>query len=649
MSTASPAPEPEKEASIRAYRPDPFALPTETRGRFYLLVVTALLLAWNLPYSWIEVPDLFAVPDPTRERDAASSVPIEIQELARKAIPGGLEALTEEEQRTLIAFYQESWEDMSGVELTWLRITAPLSFVGLLLPLAIFFAWFHRRSDGAETLDKPSAPRLHAEIEHLSQRLGILPRPELVVRPGFLGGRASGGRGGPRIELSGSPRWIEKTWNDLGRAVLLHELGHVVNKDFRIRELVRWLYLVLCLFLFGGLVYLLSTGRLSDGLELLVRNLSILGAAWVMWAGMVRDREFFADQRAASWGYGKPLRQRLSLPAPHDESERRDDTRSRWIRTVRAWLARKHHPTNAERVEALGNMRHFFSLSFGFTFSTSLLLSIPVSSFGYFARDLFTSAAIPAIPLLAALPSRGLLLPALVALFLTFSAVLAIAAIFFVRSLGLQVLREGLADRLERRGSAVALAKLLGLSFTFSLGFEVGLAIWNGPPSSIATVLGFFPVFVLLWVWLVQIYAAGRWALGACSGPTPPRRLIRFISVAGAAQWILLAWSAATTRLLLYFLHAPELPQNLPFATAGSLATILLAVFAFCTLVIAVVFWAITVLLIESRPTPCRQCGHDPSTRPGIENLCLSCGTPRASWLFPPAFDLRLGFRPLAP
>jgi len=77
---------------------DPFALPSETTGRFRILVVFALVATWGLVVQWIEIPNFML---------NGNEIPADIQELITEMIQGGVVAISIEDQIRIESFRRE--------------------------------------------------------------------------------------------------------------------------------------------------------------------------------------------------------------------------------------------------------------------------------------------------------------------------------------------------------------------------------------------------------------------------------------------------------------------------------------------------------------------------------------------------------------
>ncbi|MDA8019812.1 MAG: M48 family metalloprotease [Thermoanaerobaculia bacterium] len=610
---------------------DPFALPPETLGRFLLLVVAALIAAWSLPSYFLEVP-LFV--------DHLNRIPDDVVELTQKAAVEGFSSLDGDDKRRL---YEWAAEHPLFGEAHRRQVLRSLASLGVVLGLAVvamFLAWF-RRPPFVPLLAR-QVPEIHGEVTHLARRLGIVPPPGLAVGGGFLDGKAFCGRQGAIIALGGEPRWLARCWNDLWRSVLLHELGHVVNRDSRVREIARWLWIVFAFSLTVALLLLISQGKLSAAASMVTRNAVLFVAAWWLWAGLVRERELYADQRVVTWGYGSALARRLSLPQSH--GWRPDDVgeSGAWLDRIRRWSSGARHPSNLDRLKALDRPQQFFRLSPRLALLTGLVLALPIANAGPLLHDLLLPAGLLAAPMFLLPMGHLVILPSLVVLVSLFMMTIAFG---ISGSLGLQTLRSALAERWRGVGSHRGIEKLILPAFCFAGGLQVGLVPWTGWPVSALSVLATLVLWTALgWSWLAVTWSSGRWVLGACTGSRPPRVLIGLSRWIGVAVLVLLAWPVVAHRALTTAAARAGI-SGLPSDVRVSIE-VLLALLAGSGLVcVIVVCFVVLPAFLRSRKVACELCGRAASRRSGIEAHCLNCSTPLASWLCLVPVDVWLGFR----
>jgi hypothetical protein len=188
-----------------------------------------------------------------------------------------------------------------------------------------------RKRYGALPLTEENAPSAVRQVQLLARQHNISPVPSLECstrRAEPLAAMTFGFRRSPvLLFLSGSPRILEKawddgTWNNCYTAVALHELGHIAEGDAQDREQAKAIWWALAI---GGylpllLVLLIGTflswrGKTAPIPIYLSAALALqftveLGVVFAIWLGLSRVRERYADWRAVSGGMQKTLKER---------------------------------------------------------------------------------------------------------------------------------------------------------------------------------------------------------------------------------------------------------------------------------------------------------------------------------------------------
>jgi hypothetical protein len=635
---------------------DPFIFPSETRGRFRLLVVAALLVGLNLAQVVVEV---------TRGQADRVRLTKALEEYGGIKIIDPSNPNRAELEDMLRKYYVLS---KACLPIIAGRLLIPAQALTLLTILAVGIYTRHPRRVRCRhqplPLSEEQAPEVVGYLRRCAERLGV-PGLRIEHRPGFGEGQAYGLRGREALLLYGSPGLLERGWGNTLKTIVLHELGHVVNRDAADREKARavWkaLLVVLCLgmaivgvFVLQGAIHLWS----AQGARVALRALlALAGKACVLgWpfvglllvvrliqAGLIRSRELYADWRVASWGFGGTLDRLLQM---------RERRRDRWWE--RLWGL---HPSYQLRREVLADPRRLFRVSPDLAFVTGVLLMVVLGSgfplliqLGFLVSavsgvlaGVAPSAGNPSLLLLEMLFLQGL--PAL--LFLCAS--LAVVSYLVTGTLGVQVQREAVADLAgERPSRSWGYLRLLVPALLLSLGMEVGHLL--APLSPLPTVLArpallpvWFVGFTLFtWLWLVYVRAATRLSLGIRLGSTDPRRLRSFVLLSAIFLLTVLYWPAAVMRVA-SMIQANQLPPWLTGAQDSRehyvysyvMTPMMLAVFAS----VIYLFWAGAGLVAASlsllrRRNRCPACGDAVSCGFAIGRICHVCGNNLAPWVY---------------
>jgi len=495
---------------------DPFAFPSETKGRFRMLLAAALALAWSLGSHLVAVPRAPIIP---------ADISPETREVLDRMIARETDPLTPEERSKARELFR-SYVPMMEYNLLKLVLSVFLLFA---IVAGTVFLYLRqpgrlRRRYGARRLTPEESPRVTADLERLALRIGLPRVPWWEYRPGFSDGLALGPRGREVVVISGSPKLLEATWSDVHRAVVLHELAHFVNGDVRIREISwsLWRTLVWTVAVLGcGIaVVSLATGELrvplfgessrtfwdffgTAGKTALI----LLGAGWI-WAELIRVREFYADWRVATWGFLESLRQRLRLTSSYSPP---------W-RSSRLSRALRHHPSNERRLEVLEDPRELFRVTPELAFLSGFLLALVFGQLAPLVDDFVFVAMIFVGPLFLFLGPFAFLFPLALAVLAT-----SMIAHWITGALGVQVQRETVADLAENVGGGRGYLRLGKAALLLALGLETGLLLtpWGGPIATLEVPLWVVGSTFLLWLWLgYQRRMASLW-LG--SRPSPGR------------------------------------------------------------------------------------------------------------------------------
>ncbi|MGW0843343.1 M48 family metallopeptidase [Streptomyces sp. NPDC002787] len=334
--------------------PDPFALPSGAKFRF-VLVVTALVGTMVFIHNL-----LYFTFSPDRDRAVAlyqrcAAAPADADQGA------GTDALSHAQAfLTCIAPYerQKAWWVLGGLLLLAVTATA----IYLLLPKYLVR---RGRLEPVSPYDPDQAPLL-ARLHSLCQEAGLPRAPEFLVSDlddRKVDAYAFGRSGRHRVALAQGTVWAFGRAPRQARAVVLHELAHLRNKDVDITYLTVALALA---FVPTGLlplaVALIGTPA-SNVLSVGWRALVLVALVWVTCASVLRTREYGADVRAAGWGAGPGLLDVVGTgsgrPVP-------------WWR--RGPLA--PHPSGAARAAEIVRPRELFRLGFTECFAAGLAVSV---------------------------------------------------------------------------------------------------------------------------------------------------------------------------------------------------------------------------------------------------------------------------------
>jgi hypothetical protein len=636
--TAQPARSPDRQSlgssSGMRLQLDPFALPSETEGRFRMLMVAAVILAWSLSSHWIQVPNILLMSFQLGADYQAEMV-----------------RFLEEREFDLEAFVR-----VAGTRQDVERITELLLRQGVRLLLTLLhlgaFALFAigilvleprriQRRHRAQPLIHDEAPKAVAAIRELISQCGVRQELNLAWKPGFLDGLAFGRLSKPTLLVAGDPTWQERSFGDLDRAVVLHELGHVANQDIHYRE-VAWALLISLVAVLSislaTLIYVQRPEPAAVGL-LLARIIGVLGLIWGIWAGLIRLREFYADARVVTWGQGRLLRKRLSLPQAFRKN---------------FWMVGGHHPTNLDRQLVLQEPWRLFEVSSWLPLLTGASFAVLLGYAGPAMLDLQFMTAIVFRPLVIGLSQVdfGLAVIASQMEYLTYFVAGMVVTHFVFDALGVAVLRASLADFQHQPASDWGYLRRFKEAFRFVLGLELGFWLtplgffgWQSPASMSAWIL---VASFLVWLWLIFVRSLGRLDLAARQA-APAVGSIRGLRWLSTIQLSFLVFPVALGRLGIGLLWDPSLAQavkpevqsveGLPsFVLMGALGSLFFGCCAFA--IVAVSTLGIRFLKLRSSVhRNCATCRQPHSRWRLVGRRCAGCGEALAPWLHPAALS----------
>jgi Zn-dependent protease with chaperone function len=359
------------------FRLDPFAFPSDTTLRFVLLIVSAIsaslyiytLVYWQYRGTQIDldtfVKNLEAVcgsqGDPSLSIEAANTYVKCMEPYFKEAV-------------------KASWFVVGGAGILG-------SLAGLLysfFPILMIWkgGWVSLEDAGIENVEE-----VIVYLRDLCQEMGIRPPKFLLHRTNYVvGGQAFGAWGRHSVVLSLGLLILFKKDQKKFRAVLLHELSHLRNKDvgkifFSIA--MSFAFVVATLIPYG--IFLL----MRPGFELFQASWRVIALAlmvYLIFASVLRLREFHADVRASTYA-GSEAVALIFQTAPRSKSS---GLRSLIISTLERlpyfrrnyWqVAFSFHPSETERRRVLETTDRLFSMDIWAAFSTGIAVAVANESF----------------------------------------------------------------------------------------------------------------------------------------------------------------------------------------------------------------------------------------------------------------------------
>ncbi len=283
-------------------RLDPFAFPSETTLRFALLLVSVIgaslfiysILYWRYLETQGRLEPILNLARACLGQNGSSSSVLKLDELttARAVFAQCSEPLEKE-------FRNAAWLALGGV--------------GILLCLAsLLYSLFPSLMiwrEGLVFLDKDAAMEdVVVYLKHLCQEVGIR-APIFLQKPTSraIGGRAFGSLGRYYVVLPTGLLTLFDQNQDTFRAVMLHELAHLRNKDV---DKTYFSVAVSCAFVIAALIpfaFSLLSNSSAEGFQASWRVIALVLLIYLTLAAVVRSREFYADVRASTYSDSQAL------------------------------------------------------------------------------------------------------------------------------------------------------------------------------------------------------------------------------------------------------------------------------------------------------------------------------------------------------
>lgn len=635
-------------------RLNPLAFPAETNIRFALFMVAAVMLACNLSVflNYIVLP----------EQSITLAEPLELP---------SLDTPTDE----FVAQIQT--ELFKLIEAALRGLLFP---VGLFLIMAIAAVVIYRthptrirRHKGLVPLAPDKDQRFMQEIQQMAQRTGISPVPTVELGKGLKSqnGQTFGLRSNYILRLDGGLRLLLRKAPDIFRAVVLHELAHIANRDIGRTYFTRALWtaviivalvpLVLGLgYLFFDSVILRPLLKGFDSLDLrqlvLIKlpvvfmfDLQVgatLAIIYLIQASILRVRETYADWRAALWGAEQGLTRILTMNITKEQRAKEKDN---------MW---RLHPSARRRLDQLQNPAGLFQLSWDLPFIVGLLLAFVWSGTVIVVLPLAVSLGSGLLALGGSLTyladqndSVFLIYLAYFSLWLmTIVTILALVVpvlglgYLIAGTVGLQVQRQAVADLVASPQGCGGYMRLLISAALIALGLEAGFlmaplalfsplgAIMGQTANDLLLLFLIFPWLLtatgLMWACLIYLRYFARQLLGFHIGPKPPTRQRIFLTLAASGLfWLMILPLVAGRFAIIYNFEATT--QQFLINAAGF--TLVLALILY-----TIIFggtWLIIRLWRLAHRRRCPTCQHILAANLTAVDTCEQCHQILSPWL----------------
>lgn len=548
---------------------NPLSFPAETDGRFRMLVIGAVMLAFYTLFLFLTL--MVVVGSPLLLADLPWSL-LSIDRINGTLGDRWIFDLTDSEIRTVA-------NDMLVIQGNAFLTGLPrLALVGLSIFVLLggsyalyrMHPWYIRRRGRLRPLtafaNAGFAEDVRASVVAISAEAGIRHPPSVEIMtsshsdaqvfglPNRYVLRLNARPLGKRVDELGDLH-RRRSWPEF-RTLVLHELGHIANEDIGRNYFSVVLWRVFIVFVIAPMALISAGFALSyalgevragpadwpwliaqTGARLLLIALQTLGLVLIVRAirrGLLRIREFYADWRATLWGAGTTLMDLLNKPDPHAIAE----PGPAWWRGMAARLPRhlqlhtlrlagwwaelwRFHTSYEERRAQLVDPTLLFRISADLPFLTGVLLAFVMIGMPFLL--LYLSFPVLNITELISWSMARIVIdwpaPAnrvLYVLIITFIKTvlptgLAFGALFLVAylvvgSLGRQVQRAAIADLLPASQHVWGYIGLWKTSLLLTAGLELGCWVM---PGSIYTIRNIYSL-ILTPIWLA-VFATLTW------------------------------------------------------------------------------------------------------------------------------------------
>lgn len=646
---------------------NPFAFPSETDTRFTLFIFAVLLVAYSSGFI-----AMIAL-NPNQADPFEGIAPPNVQ-------IGDIKFF--EEYR---AYY------LKQIKAASISLIFPVGLAAAIFILATILYRLHppwlRRQKHLEPFREDQDPLLSREVRSIAHEVGISPIPTIMLGSNMSSqnAQAFGFPGQYSLRLESGLRLLVRKSPGAFRAIVLHELAHIFNRDIGRAYYAQSIWraaLLLTILPLASILVLVSlhsnfTRLLNDEFSLyrllainlptvmvyLLKLAAIIFIAAAVRAGLLRVREKYADVRAASWGASDSLQALLKRTGAQEKTQRG----LHWLRL---------HPTAQERLNTLLNPAYECRVSKDVAFTVGAMIAVTVMEVFIltifavpgirattnYVTSLFGDVAFTNLPPMSRSFSVGvawliwiggsLLLAILVAL--VFFSI----AYLISNTVGLEVQRESLADITMNRAGAVGYLRLGLPAMLMAIGVESGFLIAPSPlsglgaifaldPPSFFSARGLIPTFLtipeflmaagLFWLWLVYARFLGQRVLGSWAGSNSPKwRRHAMTLVLSLLWWVLFlpvgAMHAIIVGIGIRAIPVDQLAEFTPLMLFALIICLLISLLAY--VILLGMSWALlkfTRLIWSPR---CPACGHITRHEIVIGKKCDRCNSDLAPWLF---------------
>ncbi len=151
-------------------------------------------------------------------------------------------------------------------------------------------------------------PEVAGYLSDLVTRIGLEAEPRFLINPlnSTVDGQVFGRLGAYSVELSAGLMAIFYKDKAIFRATILHELGHLRNKDvnktyFALAIWYAFVGIALCPLIISLALSMIRNDSIGFEIGVMLRMIPLTALVYLMLAAVLRSREYYADLRASIW------------------------------------------------------------------------------------------------------------------------------------------------------------------------------------------------------------------------------------------------------------------------------------------------------------------------------------------------------------
>lgn len=492
--------------------------------------------------------------------------------------------------------------------------------------------------DGRDTV-------FQTRVQQLAELAEVVPSPTIEFAKGSrsLNAQVFGFHNKYALRMDGGLRLLLRKEPAEHKALVLHELAHIVNGDVARTYFTQALWLVVLITIAGYLIVYSLSSNIFDINDLILwgQICAVLVIVATIRSSLLRIREVYADWRAAILGAEKPLTIIFKRKVIHEKGKSR---RKLW----------PLHPTAQERLTLLQNPIRLFRVASDLPFLSGCLLGIILVPIILSLGEIILSAWSAVILAQASLVNSTIASSEAVNISVTLIGIISILLLLIAGgylisgTVGLQVQREAIAEMNSGEDGVTGYLRLGRLAALIALGLEIGFLIiptapfsplgvyWGGSaprPLFLAPwiILWFIGVTFLFWLGLYYARYFGKHLLGSHIGQSPPIWKYRLLNMILSIWFGLSYIPLFGTRIAILYGQtgkSGDIQFLIQISIVGFFAIVILYLVAF------IVTWIFMLIERHLRTHVCPNCGKTSPHKNAVGQICEYCNHELASWLF---------------